>query len=102
MAIDADAQNLNVGLVHIFLVNEVNAGLGSGENVVARRLGLSRRQSFKSRAQLGFHGHWVEVAADADDEFAADGAVVPGLESSRVTAPMVASSGWRVYGLLTP
>ena len=80
VAVRAQAHDLNVGLVHVFLVDEVEAGFGTVEDVVAGGQGLDRRQPFKGCAQLGFHGHGVEVAADADDELAADGAVVPGLE----------------------
>ena len=42
--------------------------------------GSDGRQGFKGGAKLGFHGDGVEVATDGDDELAADGAVVPGLE----------------------
>jgi len=37
-------------------------------------------EAFKGGAEPGFHGDGVEVAADAYDELAADGAVVPGVE----------------------
>ena len=37
VAVDAEADNLHVGLVHVFLVDEVDAGLGPGKLIVARR-----------------------------------------------------------------
>ena len=47
---------------------------------MAARRGHDLRQSFKGRAQPGLHGHGVEVAADAHDQLAADGAIMPGLQ----------------------
>ncbi len=72
--------DLHVGLVHVFLVDEVDAGLGSLERVVARRQGLDRRQGSRMRRAPGFHGRGIEIAADADDQLALEGAVVPGLQ----------------------
>ena len=80
VAIRAHAHDFHVGLVYVFLVDEVNARLGSGKDVVASGLCLGRRQSFKGGAQLGLHGHGVEVAADAHDQLAADRPLVPGLQ----------------------
>ena len=62
------ADDLHVGLIHVFLVDEVDAGFGSGEFIVARRLGGDWRKAFESGAHFGFHGGGIEVAADADDE----------------------------------
>ena len=80
VAVDAEADDLHVRLIHVFLVDEVDAGLGAGERIVARRLGSDGRQTFEDRAHLGFHGRGIEVAADADDELALQRAVVPGLQ----------------------
>ena len=45
-----------------------------------RRHGCGRGQRFKDGAHLGFHGCGIEVAEDADDQLAFDGALVPGLQ----------------------
>src|SRR6266702_6272569 len=80
-ALGAEADDLHVGLVHVFLVDEVNAGLRSGEFALERvDLGPVRKR-LEDLAQLGFHFRGVEVAADGDDDVAGrDGAVVPLLQ----------------------
>ena len=80
MAIDAERQDLHIGLIHIFLVDKVDAWFGSGELIVPRRLGSHGRKGLEDRAHLGFHGRGIEVAADADDQFAFQSAIVPGLQ----------------------
>ena len=80
LAFDAETDDLHVRLIHVFLVDEVDAGLGAGECIVARRQRRDGRQAFKDGAHLGFHGGRVEVAADADDELSRERAVVPGLQ----------------------
>ena len=80
VAVGAQADDLHVGLVHVFLVDEVDRLLRLVEGVMARGKGLGRRKALKRGAQLGLHGGRVEIAADADDELVADGFVVPGLE----------------------
>ena len=62
MAVDAEAKDLHIGLIHIFLVDEVETRLGSWEFIVARRLGGDRRKGLEDRAQSGFHGNRIEVA----------------------------------------
>ena len=54
--------------------------MGPANCIVARRLGRDRRQAFEGRAHLGLHRRGIEVAADADDELALEGAIVPGLQ----------------------
>src|ERR1017187_2537638 len=79
-AVSAHAYDLHVGLIDVFLVNEEDTWLGPGKGVVAGGRGLSRWQTFKCRTELGFHGYGVEVATDADDELATDGAIMQGLQ----------------------
>ena len=43
-------------------------------------LGFHRWQPLKGRAQFGLHGHRIEVAGNANDQLAANGAIVPGLQ----------------------
>jgi len=38
VAIDAEGDDLHVGLIYIFLIDEVDAGLGISELIVASRL----------------------------------------------------------------
>ena len=80
MAVGAQAHDLYVGLIHVFLVNEGDVRFGAYKDVVAGRHGLHRRESFKGGAQSGLHGHGVKVTADAHNHLAADGTVVPGLQ----------------------
>ena len=80
LPIDAEADDLHVGLIHIFFVDEVDAGFGAGECIVARRQRRDGRKAFKDGANFGFHRRRVEVAADADDELSLERAVVPGLQ----------------------
>ena len=79
MAIGTEANNFDIRLVHVSFVDEVDAGLGAGETVVARWKWLNTRQTFERRTHFGFHGDWIEITADADDEFSLKGFVVPSL-----------------------
>jgi hypothetical protein len=95
VAIGADADNLHVGLIHVFLVDEVDAGLGSGKDVVAGG-GLAGGRPSKAARSL------ASMAAGSKSPLMPTISLPPmvrscqAFRSSRVTAPMVASSGWRV------
>jgi hypothetical protein len=80
MAVDSQVHNLDLGLIHVVFLDEIDARGGAGKHVMADWGGLDRRKAFKCSAQFGLHGNGVEVAADAHNQFAGNGAVMPGLQ----------------------
>ena len=66
MAVSSQTDNLDIRLVHVFFVDEVDAGLWPGEDIVARGKSLRLGKTFKRGAHFGFHGGGIEVTTDAD------------------------------------
>ena len=80
-ALGAEADDEDVRLIDVVLVDEVDAVLRIGEVDVCCFERFASGQRLEGCAELGFHGGAVEVAGDADDDVVGnDGAVVPCLE----------------------
>jgi len=95
-AVCSHAHNLHVRLVHIFLVDEIDARLGSGKIIASRRCNLHRRQPLEAARSL------ASIAAGSKSPLTETISFPPivlschAFKSSTVTAPIVASSGCRV------